>query len=133
MLFVKNMVFVGGAIPAWPPTSTCSPRSCSSRCTSPPGTATASGRRGHYGIELGLSGEGQQASTNDRALTHRDIQQRRETIRRSLASQRGRPVAADGGGGGGRRYRRRHALVVARCTVDYAGRLSAHLPLARGW
>ena len=29
-----------------------------------------------------------------------------------------------------RRYRRRVRLVIARCSVDYAGRLSAHLPEA---
>ena len=40
-------------------------------------------------------------------------------------------VAGGGGRGGGRcDYRRRVRLVIARCSVDYAGRLTAHLPMA---
>ncbi len=41
MLFVKNMVFLDGAIARSRPTSTCSPRSRASPPTSPPTTATA--------------------------------------------------------------------------------------------
>ncbi len=99
-------------------------------------------------IELDMTGVkasfGVDAETE--GLTYRELQERRATIRRNLADRRrGRRCASD-------RVLSPEAvatatssgdetscpalasaamrLVIARCTVDYAGRLVAHLPLA---
>ncbi|HEX6568605.1 MAG TPA: AarF/UbiB family protein [Acidimicrobiales bacterium] len=96
MLFVKNMVFVDAAIASLAPDLDLFAEIAQLSLY----FATRHGDRiladvgiDPRGIELDLSGVKASFGLDEttESLTHRDIQQRRETIRRSLASQRGRP------------------------------------------
>ena len=98
MLFVKNMVFLDGAIATWHPTSTSSARSPRSRCTSQTATASAIGELGldpAPGSSTSTASRRRSGSTPDhRPLTHRELQERRELIQTADArTGRAEPVA----------------------------------------
>ena len=100
MLFVKNMVFLDGAIATLAPDlDICSPRSPTSPCTSP----STHGERiaDEVGIdprtvELDLDGVkasfGVDAATEP--LTYRELQERRELIRERMQERRRAQIAA---------------------------------------
>ncbi len=111
MLFVKNMVFLDGAIATLAPTSTCSPRSPQHL----DGSSPRSHGRADPATELGLDTRrhvssldlaGVKASfgvdDSDGTMTYRDLQERRALIRENMQSA-----------AGGRRRRGRRK--VARC------------------
>ena len=126
MLFVKNLVFLDGAIARLAPDLDIFGEIASISIY----FATHHGDRiaadvgiDPRGIELDMTGVKASFGLDDppEGLTHRELQQRRETIRRNLSQRRtGRVRLASPA----------MRLVVARCSVDYAGRLDAHLPLA---
>ena len=92
MLFVKNMVFLDGAIATLAPDLDLFAEIAEHLAsTSPPATATASpptSASTRAAIELDLTGVKASFGVDDdtERLTHRELQERRETIRRNLTT-----------------------------------------------
>ena len=131
MLFVKNMVFLDGAIATLAPDLDLFAEIASIS------TYFAETHGERIAEEVGIDrrrlrhrpdrGEGLASASTPptERLTYRELQERRELIRsrfqnRQVSRARQRPGRDVAGA----------PASIARCSVDYAGRLTAHLPLA---
>ena len=133
MLFVKNMVFLDGAIATLAPDLDLFAEiaNISMLLRRDPRRAHRRGarHRPRAACEIDLDGVkasfGVDASTE--RLTYRELQERRELIRKPVPEPPGQLTRRRDRGAARLRAVR---LVIARCSVDYAGRLTAHLPEA---
>jgi hypothetical protein len=130
MLYVKNMVFLDGAIARLAPDLDILAEIASISMMFAERHGERLGRElgiDHTTVQVDLDGVkagfGLDSSVNQ--LTYRELQQRRELIQKRMRDHVG-PRADPPS-----RVTFAHVrLVIARCSVDYAGRLSAHLPEA---